>query len=56
MNKTYKCTAPVRWRQQAVYDIYAGAGFMKSVPVLQQAWECVETGEIKWRDVPMEGD
>ena len=53
--KTYKCSYPVRWGQYDVYDDHA-RGYRKSVPVLQQAWECVETGEIEWRDVPMKGD
>ena len=54
MNKTYKCTAPVRWRQYTFYDDHARE-YRKSELVLQQAWECIETGEIEWRDVPMEG-
>ena len=57
MNKTYKCTAPVRWRQPKQDDYIALLESIcgKSMPVLQQAWECIETGEIEWRDVPIEG-
>ena len=59
MDKTYKCTAPVRWRKYDIYNdnIYAViTGHGNTKLALQQAWECVETGEIEWRDVPMEGD
>ena len=55
MDKTYKCSNALRWRQYDVYDDHA-RGYRKSELVLQQAWECVETGEIEWRDVPMVGD
>lgn len=29
------------------------AGMLGAHPKLQQAWECTETGEVEWRDVPV---
>ena len=54
-DKTYKCTCPLRWGEPRI-DIYTITGYAKDLPVLQQAWECVETGEIEWRDVQIGGD
>ena len=28
----------------------------EDAPILQQAWVCIETGEIEWEDVPTEGE
>jgi len=56
--KTFKLTNALRWRKphgdpmQALIESTHG----KDAPVLQQAWQCVETGEVEWRDVPMEGE
>lgn len=33
---TWQQTSGLRWRG----------------PVLEQAWQCIETGEIEWREVP----
>jgi hypothetical protein len=52
--KTYVATASLRWKRQT--DPFAGMmeAFGHVPRVLQQAWQCLETGEHEWRDVPTE--
>ena len=55
LGKTYRCSNAHRWRRPNKSEIVAlmEATHGKHAPVLQQAWECLETGEVEWRDVPM---
>jgi hypothetical protein len=41
--RTYKLGAGLRWAKQPA-SLY---------PVLQQAWECLENGQLEWREVPV---
>jgi len=52
--KTFRCGNTLRWRRPSDDEITAliEATHGKHAPVLQQAWECIETGEVEWRDVP----
>ena len=54
--KTFRCSSALRWRKPNNNEVVAlmEATHGKHAPVLQQAWECIETGEVDWRDVPME--
>ena len=54
--KTYKCTNQLRWRKPNDDPMTAlvEATHGKDAPVLQQAWQCIETGEIDWKDVSSE--
>lgn len=45
--KTFKPTMALRFYQRHNAT---------SPKVLQQAWRCAETGDIEWRDVPLEVD
>lgn len=46
----------LRWRKPKadalteLFDAFQG----RDTWILQQAWECQETGEVEWRDVPKE--
>lgn len=40
--KTWKITSGMRWVKNEDNSV-----------TLQQAWTCLETGEIEWRDVPI---
>jgi hypothetical protein len=41
--RTFRCGSEVRWlRPPHIFGL----------SILQQAWACVETGEVEWRDVP----
>ena len=49
--KTFQCTQAIRWLTIPGQEIVAT--FMGGPhATLQQAWQCMETGEIEWRDVP----
>lgn len=53
---SWKATAALRWRKPNQDELIA---LMESVNgksdcVLQQAWQCIETGEVNWRDIPVE--
>ena len=54
-SKTFKAVAALRWRKpnpnEAIALVESTHG--KYAPVLQQAWQCIETGELDWRDVPL---
>lgn len=54
--KTFRCSNALRWRRPNENEVIAlmEATHGKHAPVLQQAWECLEPGEVDWRDVPME--
>lgn len=54
--KAYRCSNALRWRRPNENEIVAlmESTHGKHAPVLQQAWECIETGEVEWRDVPLE--
>jgi hypothetical protein len=45
----------VRWRKPHPDELRAltESTHGKDAPVLQQAWSCVETGEVEWKDVPI---
>jgi hypothetical protein len=56
MIKTIKCTPELRWRKPSENELIAlvERTHGKDDLVLQQAWVCVETGEVEWRDVLVE--
>ena len=39
----WRITPRLRWREQEPIALELGVG-----PSLEQAWECVETGEVRW--------
>ena len=53
--KTYKLSNSLRWRQPSDNELVAlvEATHGNPAPILQQAWQCIETGEVDWRDVPL---
>jgi hypothetical protein len=53
--RTWQAASAIRWRKPHPneYRALIESTHGKYAPVLQQAWQCVETGEIDWRDVPM---
>ena len=55
---TYKLSNSLRWRKQNDNELVAlyESTHDKHAPVLQQAWQCIETGELKWIDVPLHLD
>lgn len=55
IGKTFRCGAALRWRRPNENEVIAliESTHGKHAQVLQQAWECLETGEVEWRDVPM---
>ena len=54
--KIFQRTNALRWRKPNENEIVAlmESTHGKHAPVLQQAWECLETGEVEWRDVGKE--
>jgi hypothetical protein len=53
--KTWKITSDLRFEvrsYQAPTDYYGGGTVTKTRSILQQAFMCIETGEVEWRDVP----
>ena len=50
----FKCDGEMRWRRPNQNEIVAlmESTHGKHAPVLQQAWKCAETGEVRWLDVP----
>jgi len=54
--KTYRRSNALRWRRPNKDEIVAliESTHGKHAPVLQQAWECIETGDVEWLDVPLE--
>lgn len=52
------CTGVLRWRKPNRDPVVAvmEATHGKYDPVLQQEWEDIDTGEVEWRDVPMDAD
>lgn len=55
MIKTYKITPSLRWRLPDTNEYVAltESIFDKGMPILQQAWQCIEDGTIEWRDVEL---
>lgn len=49
--RTWRATTGLRFFDRPVP---AEPGTERMVRTLQQLWECLETGEIKWQDVPLE--
>ena len=49
--RTWAPVHGIRWCRRPGRSFLGVATFER---VLQQAWQCRETGEIDWRDVPME--
>lgn len=55
MHKTWVITAQLRFEvrpYQASTEYFGGGTVTKHQSILQQAFQCVETGEFEWRDVP----
>lgn len=52
--KTFRCSNMLRWRKQTEDSYRSEPECGKYDLVLQQAWECIETGVAEWRDVPIE--
>jgi hypothetical protein len=55
VNKTWELKWDLRWESrayQASTEYFGGGTVTKYRSVLQQAFQCVETGEVEWRDVP----
>jgi hypothetical protein len=55
MDSNWVITANLRYEvrpYQASTEYYGGGTVTKYRSVLQQAFQCVETGEFEWRDVP----
>ena len=53
---TYKLSNSLRLRKPNETEIIAlfESTYGKYAPILQQAWQCIETGEVKWIDVPLQ--
>ena len=49
--RTWRATTGLRFVER---PMFAGPGTERVVRILQQLWECLETREIEWRDVPLE--
>jgi hypothetical protein len=50
--QTLRCTNALRWKKQ-MFQAAPILG-MGNQNILQQAWQCIETGEVVWKDVPVE--
>lgn len=53
--KTYKLTSSLRWRLPDTNECIALIESIhgKEMPILQQAWQCIEDGSIEWKDVEL---
>jgi hypothetical protein len=51
--RTFRLTPQLRWGKRLIVNA-RGEGTGIAHDRLQQAWQCVETGELDWRDVERE--